>query len=223
MKDNRPTNILLIDDHPIVLNGLKSLLGDIDTIRIIADANNGLEALSILKEKQVDLVISDISMPEMDGIELTKELKLRYPETKVLLLTAHNEKEILKRALFSGAEACLLKNTSKKELLIAIDKVMDNGYYYCDNLLEIAKNFYQEPELYIENKAMLSDRELEVLELLLYGLSNKDVADRLNLSYHTVTTHRRNIMKKTKSKNISGLYNFAKRNNLFPSFFKERE
>lgn len=100
---------------------------------------------------------------------------------------------------------------------------MDNGYYYCDNLLEIAKNFYQEPELYIENNAMLSDRELEVLELLLHGLSNKDVAEKLNLSYHTVTTHRRNIMKKTKSKNISGLYNFAKRNNLFPSFFEENK
>ncbi|NJO88039.1 MAG: response regulator transcription factor [Chloroflexia bacterium] len=114
MENKKTINVLLIDDHPIVLNGLKSLLDGNETIRIIADSNNGLEALSILKEKRIDLVISDISMPEMDGIEFTKELKLKYPETKVLLLTAHNEKEILKRALFSGAEACLLKNTSKK-------------------------------------------------------------------------------------------------------------
>ena len=98
---------------------------------------------------------------------------------------------------------------------------MDNGYYYCDNLLEIAKSFYQEPELHIEDNAQLSDRELEILELLLLGLSNKEVAKKMNISFHTVTTHRRNTMKKTKSKNISGLYNYAKRNNLFPAMLKK--
>jgi len=220
MDREKPISALLIDDHPIVLNGLKSLLDDGVRIKVIADASNGLEALLILESNHVDLVISDISMPEMDGIEFTKQLKIRQPDTKVMLLTAHNEKEILKRALFSGAEACLLKNTSKKELLIAIDKVMDNGYYYCDNLLEIAKNFYQEPELYIEDNVKLSERETEVLELLLHGLSNKEVAEKLSISYHTVTSHRKNTMKKTKSRNISGLYNYAKRNKLFPALFK---
>ena len=96
---------------------------------------------------------------------------------------------------------------------------MDNGYYYCDDLLEIAKNFYLQQELNIEENVKFSDRELEVLKQILHGLTNKEVAEKLDISYHTVTTHRKNIMKKTRSKNISGLYNYAKRNNLFPSFF----
>ena len=202
MDKEKTINTLLIDDHPIVLNGLKSLFNDGGKIHVIADASNGLEALLLVENKQVDLIISDISMPEMDGIEFTKQLKAKYPDIKVVLLTAHNEKEILKRALFSGAEACLLKNTSKKELISAIDKVMDNGYYYCDNLLEIAKSFYQEPELHIEDNAQLSDRELEILELLLLGLSNKEVAKKMNISFHTVRTHRKNIFKKLGCKNI---------------------
>ncbi len=222
MPKKKPINVLLVDDHPVVINGLKSLFNDGGNIRVIADAGNGIEALLLIKNKQVDLVISDISMPEMDGIEFTRQLKVKHPDIKVILLTAHNEKEILKRALYSGAEGCLLKNTSKKELIAAIDKVMDNGYYYCDNLLEIAKNFYQEPELHIENIVKLSERELEVFELLLYGLSNREVAEKLDISIHTVATHRKNTMKKTKSRNISGLYNYAKRNNLFSSLSKNK-
>lgn len=216
---DKKINIIIVDDHPIVLNGLKSLLSNIEQLNVVGEATNGIEALNEIKGKEVDLVVSDISMPEMDGVELTAALKESLPEIKVMLLTAFNEREILKKALFSGAEACLLKNTSKKELIKAIEIVMDCGYYYCDNIMDIAGTVYNDnnsgEEENVEEDIVLSSRELEVLELLLHGYSNKEVATKLSISYHTVTTHRKNTMKKTNSKNISSLYNYAKKNNLF--------
>lgn len=212
-------NVLLVDDHPVVLDGLKSLLKNVKYLEVKNIASNGKDALSILKNEETDILISDISMPDMDGIELTETVKKIYPNIKVLLLTAYNEKEILKRALYSGAEACLLKNSSKKEILNAVNKITDNGYYYCDDILEIARYINKDVETETEITISLSTRELEVLELILLGNSNKDIADALYISYHTVGTHRKNIMKKTGSNNISGLFNYTKKHNLFPSLF----
>ncbi len=213
--------LMLIDDHPVVLNGLKNLFNDEGNIEIMAEASNGKDALLLLKEFKIDIVIADISMPEMDGIELTKIIKDKYPDTKVLILTAFNEREILKKAFQSGAEACLLKNTSKKELLLALYKVLDNGYYYCDEILEIARDIHLNTETTALETALLSNRELEVLEFILLGFSNKEIADKLCISYHTVCSHRKNMLKKTGSNNISGLFNYAQKYNLFPTLFKK--
>ena len=212
---------MLVDDHPVVLNGLKNLLHDIDTVEIIAEASNGKNALDILENYNIDLIITDISMPEIDGIDLTRMVKNKYSDIKVLIFTAYNEREILKRAFSSGAEACMLKNTSKKELLEAIIKIIDNGYYYCDEILSIARDMHKGLQLTTEEPVLLSPRELEVLELILLGLSNKEIADRLNISYHTVCSHRKNTMKKTESHNVSGLFSYVQKFNLFPSLFEE--
>ena len=220
---NNTIRVMLIDDHPVVLNGLKNLLHDVDTIEIIVDASNGKDALFMLENNKVDLIIADISMPEMDGIELTRIVKNKYPEIKVLILTVHNEREILKEVLFSGAEACLLKNTSKKELIHAIHKIMDNGYYYCDEILAIARDVHRDIRPVLGEPASISSRELEVLELILHGFSNKEIADKLNISYHTVCSHRKSTMKKTGSTNISGLFCYAKKYNLFPSLFEDKD
>ncbi len=212
---------MLVDDHPVVLNGLKNLIHDIGTVEIIAEASNGKNALDILEKYSIDIVITDINMPEMDGIELTRNVKKRYPHTKVLILTAYNEREILKRAFSSGAEACILKNTSKKELLEAINKIIDNGYYYCDEILSIARGIHKCFESNIEQPVILSPRELEVLELILHGFSNKEIANKLNISFHTVSSHRKNTMKKTGSHNVSGLFSYVQKFNLFPALFEE--
>ena len=226
MSSNDVKNIILVDDHPVVLNGLKSLLSTVENFNIIADASNGKDALLLLENNEPDIVITDISMPEMDGIELTENIKKNYPEIKVLILTVHNESEILKRALLSGAEACLQKNSSIKELVRAINKISDNGYYYCDDVISIARQIQQENMTVAEPQAesdivSLSKREKEVFVLLLKGSSNKETADELFISHHTVATHRKSIMKKTKSKNIFGLYSYAKGHNLFPSLIKD--
>ncbi len=206
---------LLVDDHPVVLNGLKALLGNVEGMEIIDGASNGAEALLILENKEIDLIISDITMPALDGIELTQLVKKKYPRIKVILLTAYNEREILKRALQSGADGCLLKEVTKKEFVEAIRKVMDNGYYYGENLFEIVQyNPNAKPR---ENtNELLSDRELEILKHLLNGYSNKEVADQLYISHNTVSTHRKRIMKKAGCHSISELFAFAKMNGLFP-------
>ena len=113
MNKKSTIKIMLVDDHPVVLNGLKSLLKSIDNIDIVAEATTGKEALLIINDKMPDLVITDISMPEMTGIELTEIIKKKYPTIKVLILTVHKEREILESALFSGAEGCLQKDTTK--------------------------------------------------------------------------------------------------------------
>jgi DNA-binding NarL/FixJ family response regulator len=130
---------LIIDDHPVVLNGLKGLLGNVEGLEIVDGASNGAEALLILENREIDLIISDITMPALDGIELAQLVKKKYPRIKIILLTAYNEREILKRALQSGADGCLLKEVTKKEFVEAIHKVMDNGYHYGENLFEIVQ------------------------------------------------------------------------------------
>ena len=220
-KESNTIRVMLIDDHPVVLNGIKNLLNGVQSIETVTETSNGKDALLLLENSKVDLIITDISMPEMDGVELTKKVKDKYPNIKVLILTAHNEREILKEALFSGAEGCLLKNTSKKELLLAINKIMDNGYYYCDEILTIARDINKEEESVVDEPLSLSNRELEVLELILQGFSNKEIADKLCISYHTVCSHRKNTMKKTGSNNISGLFSYAKKYNLFTSLFED--
>lgn len=221
--ESNSIHVMLIDDHPIVLNGIKSLFNGVQSIEKVTEASNGKDALLLLENIKVDLIITDISMPEMDGIELTQIVKNKYPNIKVLILTVHNERGILKEALLSGAEGCLLKNTSKKELLQAISKIMDNGYYYCDEILTIARDINKGEESDVENPLSLSNRELEVLELILQGFSNKEIADKLCISYHTVCSHRKNTMKKTGSNNISGLFSYAKKYNLFTSLFEDKD
>ena len=216
MNKHQAVKTLLIDDHPVVLNGLKGLLGNVEGLEIIDGAGNGAEALLILENKEIDLIISDITMPALDGIELTEIVKKKYPQIKIILLTAYNEKEILKRALQSGAEACLLKEVTKKEFVEAIEKVMDNGYYFCEDLFEIM--LYQSKTSAVESDGieLLSARELEILKHLLNGYSNKEVANQLNISHNTVSTHRKRIMKKTDSHSISELFAYAKLHRLFP-------
>ena len=216
MNKHQAVKTLLIDDHPVVLNGLKGLLGNVEGLEIIDGAGNGAEALLILENKEIDLIISDITMPALDGIELTEIVKKKYPQIEIILLTAYNEKEILKRALQSGAEACLLKEVTKKEFVEAIEKVMDNGYYFCEDLFEIM--LYQSKTSAVESDGieLLSARELEILKHLLNGYSNKEVANQLNISHNTVSTHRKRIMKKTDSHSISELFAYAKLHRLFP-------
>ena len=153
-------------------------------------------------------------MPEFSGIELTKKVKTDYPDTKVLVLTMYNDVEIVHEILVTEAEGYILKNSDKKELINAIDRIMGNGTYYSNEVLTLMTENYIIKEKTREKIQVLSHREMEILSLICQEMTSMEIAEKLFISPLTVETHRKNIMRKTKSKTIVGLIKFALENKL---------
>jgi len=201
-------NILLADDHQIVREGLQAVLESTGKYVIKEEAENGIDVLKILEnDKNFDVVVLDINMPEMDGITCAKNIKKDYPEIKVILLTMYSQKSFVDEILKLGIEGCLLKNNSGKQLIEAIQRVTNGNLYY-DHLKEFAGN----QEDIIQFK--LSEREIEVIKLLADGLTSQQIAEKLFVSDHTIRTHRKNILKKTNLLNTSQLIQFAAKNKI---------
>jgi two-component system response regulator NreC len=206
-------NILLTDDHQIIIDGLKSLLKNSDEITVCAEANNGREALRILGILSVDVVLMDIDMPVLNGIDTLKEIRKQYRDVKVIILSMHDEAGMIKSLIELGANGYLLKSCSKDELVDAITKVADGQSYFSTDvtmaLLKPANALNPEPK-----NELLTDRETEILKLIAAGFSNKEIGDRLFISHRTVDTHRTNLMKKLDVNNIAGLISYAIRNGI---------
>lgn len=204
-------NILLVDDHAIVTDGLRSLLSEHDAYFIKGEARNGKEALEFLSMLKVDLVLMDIDMPEMDGIEATKAIKKAYPDIRVIILTMHDERSMIKRLLEEGADGYLLKNSTREDLLHAMDEVMAGKQHLSAevNTVLMSKESDQKGGL-----AGLTEREIEIVRLIAEGLSNKEIGDKLFISHRTVDTHRTNLMQKLGVHNIAGLVRLAIREGL---------
>ena len=212
------TRILVADDHQMVRKGIISLLNDNPELEVVAEAADGLEVLSILKKEPIDMVIMDIKMPRMNGIDVTYEVRANYPEIKVLAISMYDEYQYVQSILQAGAMGYILKDTEKDELILAIKKLLDNKNYYSDKVLSkitskvLLPNAVNEPkEDYLPT---LTKREMEVMRLIAKEYSNQEIADRLNVSSRTVDTHKRNLIKKLKVKNIVGLVKFAMKHNL---------
>jgi DNA-binding NarL/FixJ family response regulator len=217
MNNNDPSKviqILIVDDHQMFLDGLKTLLSKEKNLNIAAEANNGKEALEILAKTSVDLVITDINMPVMSGTELTKQIKKVYPKIKVLVLTMYNDREIIHEIVMTEAEGYILKNSNKKELLNAINRIIDHGTYYSNEVISIMTENYVVKEKIRNRTQELSTREKEIIALICQELTSAEIAEKLFLSPLTVETHRRNILRKTNSKTIVGLIKFAIDNKL---------
>ena len=209
-----PTKLLLVDDHEIFLDGLESLLSSSDQIHIIATALNGKLALEEIGLNLPDVLITDLSMPEMDGIKLVKEVKEKYPEIKILVLSMHDDRETIMQIMMVEAEGYLLKNTGKKELLRAIDRLMDGGTFYSSRVMEIMLERFQQEAKKQEAQTILTDRELEVLQLIAEEKSSREIAENLFISIRTVDTHRKNLLRKTEVHTVIGLLKFGVRNGL---------
>jgi DNA-binding NarL/FixJ family response regulator len=205
---------MIVDDHQMVIDGLKSLLNKRNDIRIVGEANNGDAALKILSLQAVDLVISDIRMPGISGIELTKKIKLLYPEVKILILTVDNDCEVIHEILIAEAEGYILKNTGKQELFSAIDKIKDGSTYYSNEVLATITNQFLRREKTQDKLKDLTERELEIIRLICQEMTTAEIAEKLFLSPFTVETHRKNIIKKVQVKTIVGLIKLAIENNL---------
>jgi DNA-binding NarL/FixJ family response regulator len=209
-----PQKILIVDDHQMFIDGLKSLLRKQETFIVVAEALNGNEALEILKTNKIDIVLTDISMPQMSGIELTKIVKLKYPEIKVIVISMHNDHSVVSEIIMAEAEGYILKNTGKKELFDALTKVANNGTYYSNDVLSVMMQTIKVEKKSTEEVKQLSEREIEVLKLIVEELSSEQIAEKLFISKRTVDTHRINILAKTNSKTLVGLIKYSVRNNL---------
>ena len=213
-EEQKSIRVLIADDHQMFIDGLKALLRREKNIQIIGEVSNGIQALEFIRKNQPDLLITDISMPGMSGVELTREVKLHFPEIKILVLTIYNDREIVGEILMSEAEGYILKNTGRQELSNAINRIIGNSTYYSNEVLNIMMTRMKKQKNIEKNTAQLTPREIEIIKLIMEELSSEEIADKLFISKRTVDTHRKNIIQKTNTRTLVGLLKFAIENNL---------
>lgn len=207
--------ILIADDHQIIIDGIKSLLSGTPYI-ITAEADNGHKALELINlcPDNFDMLITDISMPLLSGTELCKIIKQRFPKIKVLILSMLSSTPVVKEAVLAEADGFVLKNSGKTELLYALHTLMNDGTYYSGNILPILYNQLEKEKEISQNTAVLTERERQVLSLILNEMTSEQIAERLSISKKTVDNHRSNILDKTGCKSTIGLVKFALRNGI---------
>ena len=197
--------VIIIDDHKLFADGLSAILESIG-LRVMSTFQNGKEAVLYLQNNEIDIVFSDINMPEMDGLKLCKRLKRDKVKAKIIILSMYEDPNIIKEAFNCGASAYLSKNTEKKEIIKAIKKSLNNKKYVNKRLLKKKdREEEEEEEDTFTLKYKLTLREREILQLLLDEENNRQIGKILNISIRTVETHRRNIMLKLDVKNNIGL------------------
>jgi DNA-binding NarL/FixJ family response regulator len=197
--------IILADDHAIFRKGIRKILDEIDGVAVCGEASDGLELLELLKTARPDLIILDISMPNLRGLEATEEIKKLYPEIKILLLTMHKKKSFVQLGLKAGADGFLLKEDADSELYRAIASLKQGDKYFSPLLSSIMFDLTRtRPET-----EALTRREREILKLLAEGKKSQEIADILFLSVNTVRSHRYNLMKKLKFKSLADLVRYA--------------
>lgn len=194
--------VLIADDHTIVATGVEAILNNQEDVSVIGLASNGEAVLNFIEKKSVDLVLMDINMPVMNGIDCTRKLKKKHPHIKVIILTMYNRAKYIQELVDAGADGVVLKNNTGKELRTAIARVRSNGQYF-DSIHEFEEDKSKEKII------PLSPREIEIVILLSEGLLNNAIAKRLHISEHTVKTHRKNILRKSKVKSTEDLISYA--------------
>ncbi|WP_258105282.1 response regulator [Marinoscillum sp. MHG1-6] len=205
------TQILLVDDHEMIRDAIKFYFADDPDYEINYEASNGLEALEILATEKVDLVLTDINMPEMDGIELMKSIRKNHSHLYVMVLSMFNEASYINKMISLGANGYILKNTGKNEMKMAFDKIMQGQDYYTQEVYKtIVDSIAQkETKQRLTLETPLTDREKEILVMIANEHSNKEIADKLYISVRTVESHKRNLLEKTGCKNVAGLVMYA--------------
>ena len=206
--------IVLADDHALIRHGIKNIITRDQSLEIVGEVGDGDELLSFLEKHEADLIILDISMPKVSGIDLAELIKKKFPRIKVRMLTMHKNKQFFYRSMSAGADGYLIKSDSDEELLLAINKVREGRTYispflsddFTEDVLAAYRN--QEANPFKE----LTKREKQILALVVDGYTSKDMARKLNLSPRTVDHHRSNLLKKFKMKNSVDLVNYAVRN-----------
>jgi len=216
--------VLVVDDHAILRDGIRSLLESQEDIVVVGEAGDGTEAIELVGELLPDLVLMDISMPKTNGLEATKKIKERFPQVKVLILTQHDNREYIAPALGAGASGYVLKRSGRREMLNAIRQINEQGAYLTSSITqEVIQEYSHNGRNGKEDKPSLTDRERQVLQLIVEGKSNKEIALSLGISPKTVSVHRTNIMSKLGVQNTVELIRFATNNPLLSMNVSDQE
>jgi len=203
--------VIIADDHAIMREGLKSLL-EKKNIEVVSIVNNGRQAIEASIEHQPDVVMMDISMPDLNGMEATLRIKQEVPETKVIALSMHSSKKIIDKMFIAGASGYILKESAFNELFEAIQEVMKGNFYLSPSIARMyvdTQGFEFQASDVPPKFNQISKKEREILQLIAEGEKTRDIAEKLNISIKTVETHRRNIMKKLNIFSVAGLTKFA--------------
>lgn len=207
--------VILADDHKLVRAGIRSLLHNIRDIEVIGEASNGREALGLINANQPDILLLDISMSELNGLEVTERVKQEFPEVKIIILSMHTHEEYVLQALKAGASGYLLKDAAPTELEMALKAVMRGETFLSPAISKHLVDDYlrrlREPvsESKISPFDQLTSRQREILQLIAEGNSTKEISNKLNISIKTVETHRMQIMDRLKIHDIAGLVRYA--------------
>ncbi|NVK64921.1 MAG: response regulator transcription factor [Flavobacteriales bacterium] len=205
-------NIALVDDQNIFLEGLQSLIQTIEGFEVVGFALNGKEAIKLLENSELDVILMDISMPVLSGIEALEIIKEKAPGVKVIMLSTHNDRGTIEKTIRNGADGYLLKNSSRVELEKAIKCVNEGGTYFMEEIKDVMMNSFRSDN--VSTEIRLTPREIEVLHLICDELTTLEIAEKLFVSVNTVETHRKNLLNKTGSKNMIGLVKFALENKI---------
>jgi DNA-binding NarL/FixJ family response regulator len=207
-------NVIIVDDHTLFRNGLRILLNTLEDYQVIGEASNGKQFLELLEKDIPDLVLLDINMPVMDGIEAATIAQKLYPDLKIITLSMYGEEDYYYKMVNAGVKGFVLKNSDIKEVKTALDVVYDGGSFFSSELLQNLVASLKSSSKSKESHAELSEREMEILILICQGLSNQEIGDKLFISKRTVDKHRANILEKSESKNTAQLVVYAIKNKL---------
>lgn len=206
--------LIIIDDHPLVSGGVTMMLKDVGYLQIAASLQSGKEALEYLKTQTPDIILLDINLPDIDGLQLCETIRKNNKQVKIIGLTSTNEAGIITQFLAKGGNGYLLKNMEREELLTAIDEVMDNKIFLSKSANQKLLEQFKTVSEAIHNIPVLTRREKEIITLLHEGMNGPQIAEKLFLSPYTVETHRKNLMQKLNVNNTQQLLKMAASYNL---------
>jgi two-component system, NarL family, response regulator NreC len=213
----RTLRILLADDHKVVRQGTRALLSTVPEWEIVGEADNGRDAVSLTSELKPDIVILDIGMPELNGLDATRQIKKKLPQTEVLIFTGQETEELVHDVFDSGARSYIMKTDAADHLIDALKALSEHKHFFTSRISEIVFARYIQGKKTVEGapeKSRITDREREIVQLLAEGKSSKEIATILGISVRTVETHRAAIMKKLGLKSFSELIRYAVRNKI---------
>jgi len=210
-------NVFIVEDHTLVRSGIRALLEAAPNLTVVGEASNGRDAVEMIQKLQPDLVLMDVAMSELNGIDAARQVHAALPSARIIMLSMHEDRQYVFESLKAGATGYVLKSAAFQDLIAAIDTVMSNRNYISPGLSHVVMNDYirrAQGEEQATELGRLSGREREVLQLIAEGKSSSEVADLLHISVRTVDTHRHNIMTKLEIHSIAGLTKFAIRHGL---------